>query len=111
MRIFNIIETYIDEDYPWSSVLAAVSFLILLTTNSLKVYSPVQLVFIHDIILPIKHKLGWGLIRQQNHMQIKKDHVYAKIDIKLTPTTRSYKKLCSIIILYKNVKRHIRVQL
>ena len=40
------------------------------TTNRQKYYSPVQLIFGRDIILPIKHRVHWELIRQQKQMQI-----------------------------------------
>ena len=59
MRTFNISETYDQEDEPWSVILAAAAFSILSTTNRLKSYIPVQLVFGHDIIFPIKHKVDW----------------------------------------------------
>ena len=59
VRTCNITQTYVDEYEPWSGILAAASFAILSTTNSLKGYSPVQLVFFRDVILPIKHTVGW----------------------------------------------------
>ena len=67
MRTFNIKETYVDEDDPWSGILAA-AFTICQTTNRLKGYRFRQLVFGCDIILLIKHEVGWELIRQQNQM-------------------------------------------
>ena len=39
--------------------LAAPSFVIISTENRLKVYSLVQLVFDHYMILPIEHKVDW----------------------------------------------------
>ena len=41
----------------------------------LKGYVPVQLFFGRDMTLPIKHKVDWGLICQQNQMQINKDNI------------------------------------
>ena len=69
MCTFNIKETYVYKDDPWESILAAAAFVIFLTTNGLKGYIPGQLVFDCDIILPIKHKMDWELIRQQYQMQ------------------------------------------
>ena len=43
--------------------------------NRLKVYSPVQLVFVRDINLLIKHMVVWELTRQKNQMQINKDNI------------------------------------
>ena len=39
----------------------------------MKVYSTGQLVFGHDLIIPIKHTVNWELIHQQNKTQINKD--------------------------------------
>ena len=62
-------ETYVDKDDPWSGILDAAEFLIFSTINRLKVYSMGKLVFGCDTILPIKHKIDWELIRQQNQAQ------------------------------------------
>ena len=55
----NITEIYVDKDDPWSGILAAASFAIISTTNRLKGYSPFQLVFGRDMILPIKLTVDW----------------------------------------------------
>ena len=68
MRIFNITETYVDKYNPWLVILAAAAFLINSTTNGLKSYSTVQLVFGIDMIIPIKHNMDWELIHQQKQM-------------------------------------------
>ena len=44
--------------------LAAADFVIISTTNMLKGYIIGQLLFDCDIIIPIKSKVGWELIRQ-----------------------------------------------
>ena len=76
VQTFNIKETYVDEDDPWSGILSAESFVIHKTTNRLKGYSIGQLLFGRDMILPIKHKVDWELIRQQKQMQINKDNIH-----------------------------------
>ena len=68
MGTFNIKETYVEEDDPWSGILAAAAFTICQTTNMLKGYRPHQLVFGCDMILLIKHEMDWELIRQRNQM-------------------------------------------
>ena len=59
MRTFNITQTYVEKDYLWSGILDVAAFSIFSTTNRLKGYSLVQLVFGRDMILPIKNKVGW----------------------------------------------------
>ena len=66
VRNFNIsTQNYVDEDYLWKGILAAADFAILSATNRKKCYSPVQLLFGRDNIIPIKHKVNWELICQQ----------------------------------------------
>ena len=59
LQTCNITQTYVDKHYPWSGILAAASFAILSTKIRIKGHSLGQLVFGHDMILPIKHKLDW----------------------------------------------------
>ena len=75
MWTYNIKETYKDEDGPWLGILEAEAFAILSKLSRLKGYSPGQLLFGHDIILPIKHMLEWELIRQQTQTKINKDNI------------------------------------
>ena len=42
---YNVSQTYIDKNDPWTGILAAAEFLIFSTTNRKKGYSPGQLVF------------------------------------------------------------------
>ena len=79
MQTFNITQTYSDKNDPWTGILAAAAFPIRSTTNRLKGYSPGQLLFGHDMILPIKHKLDWVLIRQQKQAQINEDNIRENI--------------------------------
>ena len=55
VRTCNITHHYIEKDDPWLRILYSAAFLISSTTNNLRVYSPGQLVFGRDMILPIKH--------------------------------------------------------
>ena len=75
MRTVKIKETYDNEDDPWLGILEAPAFAISSTTNRSKGYSTVQLVFIHDMILPIKHEVDWELICPQNQTQTNNDNV------------------------------------
>ena len=73
VRTFNITQTYVDEEDPWLGLLFAAAFGICSTINNLKGYSPGNLIFGRDIILPIKNKLYWELIRQWKQIKINKD--------------------------------------
>ena len=75
MRNFNITKTYVDKDDPWSGILAAESFSVCSTANSLKVYILGQLLFGRDMIILIKHKVDWELIHQINQAHINKDNI------------------------------------
>ena len=48
VRDCNITQTYVNKDDPWSGILAAAE-----TTKRLKCYSPDQLLFGHDMIIPV----------------------------------------------------------
>ena len=74
MRTFNIQQTYVDKNDPWTGILAAVAFEIRSTTIRQIGYSPGQLIFGSDMILLIKHRVGWELIRRQKQTQINKDN-------------------------------------
>ena len=71
---FNIQQTYFYENDPWTCILAASEFVICSTTNGNKGYSPGQLIFGHDMILPIKHRVDWELVHQQKQTQINRDN-------------------------------------
>ena len=65
VRDFNVHQTYINENDPRKGIWAAAEFSIQSTTSRNIFYSPGQLIFGHDMIIPIKHRVDWGLIRQQ----------------------------------------------
>ena len=71
----NITHHYVDKYDPCTGILDTSESSILSTTNRLKCYSPGKLIFVHDMILPIKHMVDWRLIRQQNPAQINKDNI------------------------------------
>ena len=56
-------------------ILAASEFAIFSTTNRLKGYSPGQLVFGCDTILPIKNEVDQEFISQRNQAQINKYNI------------------------------------
>ena len=81
MRTFNIKETYVEKDDPWSGILEAEEFVIFSTTNRLNVCSPGKVVFGRDMIIQKQHKVDWELIRHRNQTQINEDNVHKNIKI------------------------------
>ena len=76
MRTYGTNKTYVYEDDQILVILTAAAFAICATANRLKYYSPGQLLFFCDIILPIKHTVDWEFIRQRNQTQINKDNIH-----------------------------------
>ena len=74
VRTFNLQKTYVDKNYPWTGILTAVAFSICSTTGKQKGYSQGQLKFGRDIILLIKHRVDWELIRQGKQTRINRDN-------------------------------------
>ena len=59
MRTYKIKEYFKDKDGPWLGILAAAEFSIISISNGLKGYSIGQLIFGHNMILPIKNMVDW----------------------------------------------------
>ena len=59
VRTYNIKETYVDEYDIFMGILAATNFENSSTVNILECYTQVQLIFVCDMIFPIKNKLDW----------------------------------------------------
>ena len=76
VRTYNISQTYVDEDDPWSGILATAAFSIFSTTDRQKGYSPGQWIFGRDMMLPIKHMVDWEVICQRNQTQINNDNIH-----------------------------------
>ena len=55
MRTFNIQQTYVDENDPWTGILDAAAFAIISTANILIGYTLGQLIFGRDMILLLKY--------------------------------------------------------
>ena len=67
-------QTYIDEDDPGTGILDSAEFVIFSTTNAKKVYSPVQLILVYGMVLPIERRVDWELIHQKRQTQSNKDN-------------------------------------
>ena len=57
LQTCNITQSYIDEENPWLGILYSAAFVIGSTTERLKGYSTVQLIFGCDTIIPMKHTM------------------------------------------------------
>ena len=68
VHTYNSTQTCVDEYDLWLGILAATEIVMISTTDILKGYSPGQLIFVRDMILPIKHDVDWELIRQKKQM-------------------------------------------
>ena len=76
VRTCSITHYYVDKQNPWLVILVASSFAIHSTKNGIRFYSPVQLIFGRDTIIPIKHTVDWEIIRQKNQTQINKNDIH-----------------------------------
>ena len=70
--MYNDQKTYIDDYDPWLGILVAAEFVILSTSNILKVYTLIPLVFDHDMIFHIEHIEDWEILHQKNQEKINK---------------------------------------
>jgi transposase InsO family protein len=69
--IGNIIRTFnvqaMDQDDPWTGILAATMFAVRATCHTTLQASPMQLVFGRDAVLNVKHVSNWEHIRERKH--------------------------------------------
>ena len=104
VRTSNIQQTYVDKNDPWMGILAAAAFAICSTISGQKGYSPGQLIFGHDMIFPIKHRVDSELIRQQKQTKIL-EKTPARINIELNMTIKLEIKSCSLTTMDTNTYR------
>ena len=62
IRTFQVQDAYLDEDDPWSGILAATMFAVRAMYHTTLQATPAQLVFSQDAILNIQFKANWNLI-------------------------------------------------
>jgi hypothetical protein len=74
----NIIRTFnledLDNDDPWSGILAATRFAIRSTYHTTLQATPMQLVCGRDAILNIKHEANWKFIRERKQRLIRENN-------------------------------------
>ena len=74
LRTFNVNETVLDKDDPWSGILSATAFAIRNTVHTTLASTPAQLVYGRDSILNITHEANWKLIRKRKQKLIKRNN-------------------------------------
>ena len=74
LRTFSVHQNPVDEENPWSGILAAVAFRIRKTVSTTTRASPMQLVFGRDAILSITHKANWQYIKERKQQIIKQNN-------------------------------------
>ena len=71
LRTFEVQKDELDEDDPWSGILAATMFATRATVHTTLQKTPMQLVFGRDAILNIAHDACWNLIKDRKQKLIK----------------------------------------
>ena len=72
--VFNIVN-----NDPWSGILAATIFAVRATYHTTLKRSSMQLVFVRDAILNIKHVVDWEKIRQRKQLRINHNNKQEKM--------------------------------
>ena len=75
VQTYKITQNYVDEYKLWSVILDVADFAIFSTKNRIEGYILGQLIFVCDMILPIKHTVDWELIHQKTQTQINKYNI------------------------------------
>ena len=74
LRTFELEECELDQDKPFAEFLTATAFAIRSTYHTVLEATPTQLVFGRDVILPVKFKFDWDMIRRKRQLAIDKNN-------------------------------------
>jgi hypothetical protein len=74
IRTHQVLETELDEDDPWSGILAAAMYATRATIHTTLKATPMQLVFGRDAVLNTKFKTDWKYIRDQKQKLIEQNN-------------------------------------
>ena len=75
LRTFEIHNTTVDDEDPWSGILAATMFAIRSTVHTTTQSTPMQLVFGRDAFLNIAHDANWRYIKERKQRLIKINNI------------------------------------
>ena len=75
IRTFDLNNTEVEEENPWSGILAATMFAIRSTVHTTSQYTPMQLVFGRDSILNVAHTANWKLIQARKQRLIRQNNL------------------------------------
>jgi len=70
LRTFKIHDTTVDDEDPWSGLLAATMFATRSTVHTTTQHTPMQLVFGHDAFLNIAHDANWKYIIKERKQRL-----------------------------------------
>lgn len=111
IRTFELENNYLDDNDPWSGILAATAFAVRSTYHTTLQATPGQLVFGRDMIFNIKHIADWEAIKQRKQSVINKnnarenskriEHVYHVNDKVLLERHNARKYECPYLGPYK----------
>ena len=65
----------LDEEEPWSGILAAIAFSVRATVHTTLQHSPMQLVFGRDPFINISHEVNWRLVNKRRQDRIIKNNI------------------------------------
>src|SRR5919112_1401968 len=74
IRTFDLEDNYLDEEDPWTGILAATAFAVRSTYHTTLKKTPGQLVFGRDMIFNIQHVANWDFIRHNKQRHIDKNN-------------------------------------
>ena len=74
VRTFRIQNADVDENDPWSGILAATMFAIRSTYHTTLQATPAQLVFGRDAILNVQYKANWTYIKERKQKLINENN-------------------------------------
>ena len=74
LRTFELEEIDLDEEDPFSGILAAAAFAVRSTYHTTLQATPGQLIYGRDMLFNIKHIADWKAIRECKQAQINKDN-------------------------------------
>jgi len=101
LRTFSAQDAELDEEDPWSGILAATAFAVHSTVHTALQASPMQLVFGHDAMLNVTHAANWKHIQDRKQKLIhinnirenkkRKEHTHAPGQLALVKQEQSTK--------------------
>ena len=103
LRCKNVSNLDLDENNPWTALLASISFSMRATHHTTIGASPAQVVFGRDMIHPLQYTAGWDLIKNRKQQVIDKSNV--RENSKRVPY--NYKVGQKVLIVNSDIQRKL----